>query len=329
MCCVCAHPRRDLVELALVHRMPVRVIAKRFELSKDSLFRHRRLHMPPQLIAAIAAAAHPSEIDLEQLQRSESEGLLGALVGQRARLQMLSEMAFEQGELCAATCVERAITNSLELTSKLLGMIVGRTSTTNILISSDYLRAQGRHRGRPEALPRGREGRRHRPGRARARGRRGHRLEREAALVGGEPVLMASDMSRCLDPVRLARACGIEPDDWQAALLRERPRRGLWCCSRQSGKTTTALLTTLWTVLYEAPALCLIVSPSLRQSAEAFRTFMMLYHRLDGCSGVKGRELDAGRAGQRIEGDQSSRCRAHGERLRRCQSHRDRRGRPR
>jgi aryl-alcohol dehydrogenase-like predicted oxidoreductase len=52
-------------------------------------------------------------------------------------------MCFEAGELGAATSVERAITNSLELTSKLLGMIVGRTSTTNILISADYLRLRG------------------------------------------------------------------------------------------------------------------------------------------------------------------------------------------
>jgi hypothetical protein len=96
--------------------------------------------MTPQLVAAIAAAVHPSEIDLEALQRSESEGLLGSLVAQRARLQMLSELCFEQGELNAATGVERAIVSSLELTSKLLGMIVTRTSTTNILISADYLR---------------------------------------------------------------------------------------------------------------------------------------------------------------------------------------------
>jgi hypothetical protein len=96
--------------------------------------------MPPQLIAAIAAAAHPSEIDLEQLQRSESEGLLGALVGQRARLQLLSEMAFEAREVSAATAVERSITSSLELTSKLLGMLVSRTEVRSILVSSDYLK---------------------------------------------------------------------------------------------------------------------------------------------------------------------------------------------
>jgi hypothetical protein len=138
-CQVCIHKHRHLLELGLVHRVPVRVLSRRFELSKDSIFRHRRLHMSPQLVAAMLVAQCPSDVDLEDLQRSESEGLLANLVAQRARLQMLSELCFEQGELSAATSVERAITQSLELTSKLLGMIVQRTSTTNILISADYL----------------------------------------------------------------------------------------------------------------------------------------------------------------------------------------------
>jgi hypothetical protein len=86
-------------------------------------------------------ALRPSEIDLAELSKRESEGLLGSLVAQRARLQMLSEMCFEQGELHAATAVEARISASLELTSKLLGMIVQHHSTTHtdILISSDYL----------------------------------------------------------------------------------------------------------------------------------------------------------------------------------------------
>lgn len=98
--------------------------------------------MPPQLVAAIMTAAKPSEVDLEQLQKSESEGLLASLISQRARLQMLSEMCFAEGELHAATGVERAITQSLELTSKLLGAIISHHEirSTSILISPDYLR---------------------------------------------------------------------------------------------------------------------------------------------------------------------------------------------
>jgi hypothetical protein len=129
--------------------------------------------MSPQLKAAILAAQRPSDIDLEQRQRSESEGLIGSLVAKRARLQMLSEMAFEQGEINAATTVERAITQSLELTSRLLGMIVQHheVRSTSILISPDYLRL--RHaiinslRPFPEA--------------ARAVGNALHKLESEAA----------------------------------------------------------------------------------------------------------------------------------------------------
>ena len=140
-CQVCATPQRHLVELGLVHRVPVAVLARRFSLHRDAIYRHRKNHMSPQLCAALLVAQKPSDVDLEALERSESEGLLASLVAQRARLQMLSEMAFEEGELHAATGIERAITGSLELTSKLLGVLVQRTHTTHtsILISADYL----------------------------------------------------------------------------------------------------------------------------------------------------------------------------------------------
>ena len=74
-------------------------------------------------------------------------------------------------------------------------------------------------------------------------------------------MLMATDIRLALDPALIGERVGLQLDPWQASVVRERPHRGLWLCSRQSGKTTTALLTTLWTVLYEAPALVLIVSP--------------------------------------------------------------------
>src|SRR5262245_14782266 len=91
---------------------------------------------------------------------------------------------------------------------------------------------------------------------------------------------MAIDLARCWDPVRLAIDCGVIPDAWQAQLLRDRPRRALLCCSRQSGKSTVTALLALWVALYEAPALVLLVSPSQRQSAELFRVVMGSYGRL-------------------------------------------------
>jgi hypothetical protein len=103
--------------------------------------------------------------------------------------------------------------------------------------------------------------------------------------------MMARDLARCLDPVLLARDVGIEPDSWQAKLLRERPRRSLLLCARQTGKSTTTALTAIWTAIYEAPALIVIVSPSQRQSAELFRTLMLLYSKLEGAPGLLGESV--------------------------------------
>jgi hypothetical protein len=80
-------------------------------------------------------------VDLESLQRSESEGILAQLVTQRARLQQHSDLALELGNSIAAISAERAITSNLELVARLLGSIVQRheVTRTSILISADYL----------------------------------------------------------------------------------------------------------------------------------------------------------------------------------------------
>jgi hypothetical protein len=95
-------------------------------------------------------------------------------------------------------------------------------------------------------------------------------------------MLMARDMARCFDPVLLMRDVGLEPDKWQAELLRKRPRRCLMLCSRQSGKTEVAVHLGLWTCLYEPGSLVLIVSPSQRQSQEVFRRLMLAHAKLKG-----------------------------------------------
>jgi phage FluMu gp28-like protein len=94
--------------------------------------------------------------------------------------------------------------------------------------------------------------------------------------------MMSRDLSRALDPCLIAHDCGITPDSWQATLLRDRPRRSLLCCARQTGKTTTTAITAIDTAIYQPGSLVLLVSPSQRQSAELFRTLMSLYSKLDG-----------------------------------------------
>ena len=91
---------------------------------------------------------------------------------------------------------------------------------------------------------------------------------------------LASDLARAVDPVRLAEQAGITPDDWQADVLRSTAPRVLLNCSRQSGKSTISALLALHTALYTPAALVLMLSPSLRQSAELFRKCVDLYRAL-------------------------------------------------
>jgi hypothetical protein len=81
----------------------------------------------------------------------------------------------------------------------------------------------------------------------------------------------ATDLAMALDKVAVARAVGIEPDRWQADLLRSTAARILLNCARQSGKSTVAGVLAVHAALYEAGALILLLSPTLRQSQELFK----------------------------------------------------------
>lgn len=88
---------------------------------------------------------------------------------------------------------------------------------------------------------------------------------------------IVTDLAAALDPVVFARRAGVEPDAWQAGVLRSASPRTLLNCSRQSGKSTVTALVALHTALYQPSALVLLLSPSLRQSAELFRTVARHY----------------------------------------------------
>jgi len=83
-----------------------------------------------------------------------------------------------------------------------------------------------------------------------------------------------------LDPVCLSQAASIEPDPWQASLLRSTAPRILLNCSRQSGKSTTTGTLAVHTALYEPHSLVLLLSPTLRQSGELFKKALAVYQAL-------------------------------------------------
>jgi hypothetical protein len=141
ICSCCTSPHRREIDLALVAGVPCTVIGRRFEVSSDSVQRHAKTHLSAVQRAALLTALKPSAIDLEALQRSEGESLLGQLLAQRATLQTYGAAAFEAKQYQAAISAERAVTDNLDLLSKVLGLIITKheVRSTSLLISPDYL----------------------------------------------------------------------------------------------------------------------------------------------------------------------------------------------
>lgn len=91
----------------------------------------------------------------------------------------------------------------------------------------------------------------------------------------------STDLAMALDPVCMSRMAGIDPDPWQAQLLRSASQRILVNCSRQTGKSTTTAALACHTAFYEPDSPILLLSPSLRQSGELFRKCLEIYRTLD------------------------------------------------
>ena len=87
----------------------------------------------------------------------------------------------------------------------------------------------------------------------------------------------ADDLALALDPALLMSRCGLDPDQWQADLLRSQPHRALLLCCRQSGKSTTTAVLGLHRALFHPGSLVLLLSASQDQSSELLRRVRTLY----------------------------------------------------
>ncbi len=84
---------------------------------------------------------------------------------------------------------------------------------------------------------------------------------------------MRRSLLMALDPARLALAAtGAGPDPWQADVLRSDERQVILLCSRQAGKSTVSALLAIHEIVYRAPALVLLLAPTLRQAKLLFKS---------------------------------------------------------
>jgi len=138
-CKCCQHRERAAIDLALARGVSTAAVGKRYGISSDSVYRHRRNHLPPQLRAKLIAGPD-IDIDLDKLKESESQSLLANLVALRHRLFASLDVAEECGDSNMVCRVTAQLHQNLELTGKLLGDLgVGHSVTQNILIQPAYV----------------------------------------------------------------------------------------------------------------------------------------------------------------------------------------------
>lgn len=92
--------------------------------------------------------------------------------------------------------------------------------------------------------------------------------------------MLFTDLSLALDPVRLARRAGIDPDPWQADVLRSNARQISLLVTRQGGKSSVSSIKALHKAVYSPGSLVLLLAPAYRQSKELFRKVKDAYNSL-------------------------------------------------
>src|SRR3954452_20764245 len=127
------HPERAAIEAALARGMALRKIAKRYGVSLDAAFRHRKKmrREQPELFQALAASdwrVKPEE--LEKLRVETSDGYLKILRSQVAKLIAAQDRCIEDGIDAQAASLAGQANRALELVGKAIGQIGAAGSIT-------------------------------------------------------------------------------------------------------------------------------------------------------------------------------------------------------
>jgi hypothetical protein len=139
-CTICAHREHAGIDLALARGVSVTAIARRYKLGTDSIYRHSRAHLPPQLRAALIAGPDIEGLDLDRLRENESQSLLSHLIALRNRLLAGLDVAEEYRDGSMLTRVSAQLHQNLELTAKLVGDLgSGSTTINNVLVMPEYV----------------------------------------------------------------------------------------------------------------------------------------------------------------------------------------------
>jgi len=139
-CTICGHAARPQIDLAIATGLSKRVIAERFHVSPDAVWRHSQNHLTPELKAALALKLIRREGDTRAVLLEEGAGAVEALRAIRAPLFGRFLTAVDIGDDRAAAALAGRLHEGLTLSARLTGQLIPAAGTTiqNIVLSPDY-----------------------------------------------------------------------------------------------------------------------------------------------------------------------------------------------
>jgi hypothetical protein len=140
-CLVCNHPQRPAIDLAIATGCSKGRIGERFKVSADSVWRHGKAHLTPEMRAALATKILAREGDMRRVLLEEGVGIVDALKAVRGPLFGLFLAAVDVGDSKAVAGLAGRLHESLALTAKIAGELTphAAVSITNVLLSPDFM----------------------------------------------------------------------------------------------------------------------------------------------------------------------------------------------
>ncbi len=142
------HVERVAIERALTRRKPnVEALSRRFGLSRDALYRHRRKmiqHAPERFRAMAAEDWSTTAEELERLQTETRGGWLKGIRAHHAKLTLAFDAAFEEGDRTGMARISAQIAKLFELIGQAAGEIErhGTHIHTSIVLAPAFMQVR-------------------------------------------------------------------------------------------------------------------------------------------------------------------------------------------
>jgi hypothetical protein len=132
-CKACEHPRRGEIDIEIARGVSGVEIARRYDLPRASVWRHRRNnHVPASVVAAFPQ--HRTELSAEalaKLRAEESQGVLLNLALQRSKLLRVQEVAESRRRNDLVLAAARELHKNIELVARTIGEFAQHERTIN------------------------------------------------------------------------------------------------------------------------------------------------------------------------------------------------------